>query len=724
MAIKNKVGNKTPLKYQFILSTELGDYECDYAPRELEEITIDIVRDMDKSGVFSELKVDTLTFLGDTEKSALIDLYNQKGVLSQGSLLIYYLKSDKSYQQLGETYKLDFGEYDEVLVTKSRNGVRIKAEQTGILKKLKDNQKKKVDITSRTALDGTTIATYSNLKTRINFPENKLFLAVDFEDPDYPTAGTFAFNSKSAVQATINTSDLQEARTANQDIKTSIDATDALIFESSEDRGLSIMGTIEFRGNVTKFSVGDVYPIMEVKLAIINNDGTTVDQDILVDTFDTENPTDTDLYSLDIDTTITLPAGKSLVLYINRDSNTNILNITNYRSRQQNLEIKEEVISYPTKIIYGYPIYEAIESTLQLLFGVRFPLYTEFFGRTDVVYNKIGDKYLTEDDERFASLLNGLLLRGTSIDDVNNKVVVKFDDLFQSLKAIYNIGLGYEIIDNEERVRIEDKDYFYIDSVGFDMSGRVDQIQIQKETIKDLTYSELITGYKKYDYEETNGRGEYNTENSRTSIIPNDKTFQNISPYRGDTRGITLAISNPVVADSENQGTGSKDQKYDNDIFLVKTVTGTPEWKVEYQERIQVLNNSSLFGDGSMNLFWTPTRNLLRHKKEISRGVNIRPDSYLTFQASDKLATLETTNGVDNIVENQDISVADLGTPRTKPMLYVLQDIDFYIDDFNEVMDNKYKLIKIADGFEGWIYSIKYKMTENKADIKILAKCL
>ena len=128
-----------------------------------------------------------------------------------------------------------------------------------------------------------------------------------------------------------------------------------------------------------------------------------------------------------------------------------------------------------------------------------------------------------------------------------------------------------------------------------------------------------------------------------------------------------------------------------------------------------------MFQEGSLNLYYTPTRNLLRHGWIIRAGLEIEPNSYLRFQTSDKSASLQTTNGVDDITENQDILIDDLDQSIYDAVLITFETV-FYEADYTTLINNKFKLIKISDDLSGWLIDFKYKLNENKAEFKLLKK--
>ena len=79
-----------------------------------------------------------------------------------------------------------------------------------------------------------------------------------------------------------------------------------------------------------------------------------------------------------------------------------------------------------------------------------------------------------------------------------------------------------EFVNGQPRIRLENYDYFFKDAVSLDLSSKLNKYDIESEAMPELAYLSLKSGYKEFDYEEINGRGEYNSTNERTSIIETD----------------------------------------------------------------------------------------------------------------------------------------------------------------------------------------------------------
>jgi hypothetical protein len=80
---------------------------------------------------------------------------------------------------------------------------------------------------------------------------------------------------------------------------------------------------------------------------------------------------------------------------------------------------------------------------------------------------------------------------------------------------------------------------------------------------KDFLFSGLKIGYKKKDYENTNGRFEFNGQHDYSSDYTGGSTkiLELISPFRADCYGIEFL--------AQERGKDTKDDKSDKDLFMV-----------------------------------------------------------------------------------------------------------------------------------------------------------
>ena len=711
MAIdRTNIRSNSPKKYRYVLDGTNGRVVLSYAPINWADASISLSRDLELAGITAEYIVDSVIFIKDGYRY-LRDLFDQRGLFSECNLLVYYYDyTTRTYVEFPTSFRLDFNTYREVKTGRSRNTVNINALPVSLVAKFNTRKKIKVNLNNSTTLDGTELVIKDHwlaLKKSLNFDDINSYRYLD--QSSSTSTGNFDVSDTDTflIPFTTNKSDFDESTQIIFAKNATLDETSAFFRDSTEDRSIDI--DISIVVSVITAAIGVL--TIDIKLDRVDTDGTTLTPIATIDTI----PNIVGEYTITYSDTVALLTDQSMIMY------GEVAGIGTATLEISTTEItgSEAFVSSPAKAVESIPIYEALERNLQLILDTQYPIYSTKFGRTDTVYNSDGDMYLTEDQLSFANIVNGLCLRGLTLADSDNSVAVSFDDLIKTVNACYNIGVGFEEIGGEDMIVIEDRSYFYTDSVGLDLSGRLTDRDIEFEVFSDLAYAQIKSGFKSFDYEEINGRGEYNTTNERTSPIPNDNVYDIVAPYRADTKGISKMLTNPIFNDFVNETTNTNDVEGDVDIFIIKSQRNGDEWDAETSENIAILNDTSMFKTGSLNLYYTPTRCLLRHGSIIRSGLEIKTFLYLRFQITDKLASLNTTDGIDDITENQNILISDLDASFYEPVMLVFE-CPFYEADYTTLVANKYKTIKLTDDLSGWLVDFKWK--KNKAEFKLLKK--
>ena len=758
MAINfNNIQSNTPEKYKYVLDTNNGTFVLKNAPIGWDASFIELNRDMLFGGLFLEgittnYDIPDPTYVKDgyhalfgrwngSTKQWTKGLYLENKLFARAELKIYYLdRNTLQYVQFPTSFEHDFNTLKTVKIGKGVNGVQIKVLPTGFVAKLMKRKDIPVDLTRTESLGGYQIVDYVDLKKNINFPEIKINYTSKYENNASSQLDIEPIKGY-LVQHTLIESDFTEAQTINAlvyNIADGLNNTYCIFKNALENVTFIVNSTMGFRAENTGVQLSnkpgreDFNLDGDLKIGIIDADGFTLVEERLITTLNFNNAAR--LASATItDESVTLTTGQSMVIYIENFKSAPSPLAKWIQTISTSTTIVRPVINTAPKTIESFPVYEALERCLQLILDVQYPLKSDFFGRTDVIKNAAGHLYATESQLSFCNVMNGLCLRGLVLSDTNNSVAVTFEDLFKSLSVGHNLGLGFETIDGEPRIVIEPLAYFYTDLVSLDLSTRVSEPDITREVLMSAAFSQVECGFKDFEYEQVNGRCEYNTKNVRTSQIPTKSKLDLVAEYRFDTKGITIQLENNITGTSAN---GTTDTKGDKDIFILKTQRspGGPggalldSWKPELEENIQVLNNSSLFQDSSFNLYFTPTWCLLRNKVKVATGLDKVKNSSLRFQVSDKLANLETTDGTTIIIENQDILVEkkiatdpEIGAPLWNAETLEVT-IPFYEEDFATVKAYPNKLIKLTDNSSGWIMNLKYSLSKSEATIKLLEK--
>lgn len=367
---------------------------------------------------------------------------------------------------------------------------------------------------------------------------------------------------------------------------------------------------------------------------------------------------------------------------------------------------------------------EAFARTLQLISGEFSPLESNLLGRTDSVPVSYG----SDGEASLIALTNGKWLRG--FDPNLNGLNFSLVDLFDTINAIKNIGLGFEIIGGVNKVRIEDEKYFYgitdnpdypaTDSRRYlvtqilDFSTWVTNEILSKEVLPELYANEIEVGYQNFEYENVQGLKEFNTKSSYAIPVNSVKSkLSLISPYRADTQGVNKLRAKPF------ETFPTEDVSGDNDNFLFDVKRGGAYvFTVKTNEDFEAVSGG-VDPAQCYNLAFTPAQNLRNHSSAI-RGMQIQESQELQWLKSDKNTKLVTKKtGESEIVENADILINDFNVGFWKPEAYNFE-APVTAATVAAIKANPYGVIKIGVNMYGWILEVQTSDKTGKGQFKLL----
>jgi len=695
-----------------------SECECNIEPIGWEKGTWEIDRSVNIGGVFSHFTVGSLRFVGNGAKF-LRDIWESKGFNGRCDLHIYWYKFlNQSYVEFPSALNINFACKPRVKVGRFAIGIEVEAINNETKVKLDNRKKTDVDITKLVSLGRYSIVDYGegimqSLPKNINIPALSEFNTAgwnEYSGIESWMLGMPSQNSYTSVPLNITYSEFTEAQYVGYVTRaTSLSSLTPILRSVSGVINLTVLANISI--NVLENYNQDYWTAKFI--ATDNTYGITAEVEVCVfgNNRGIQNFIDTG--------NITVPDNGNLyfVIEVGQRSDVKAIMLGN-----PSIAVSQEVANTEAVTVEGFPIYECFERVLQHCLDNQFPFYSEYLGRQDVVYNLVGDKYLTENQLRFFSFLSGLGFRGSQLGDINNPMSLNFEKLFNSSSAILNLGYIIQLIEGFNRVRVEEYSWFFDDTVVLDLSDRIKFYDIEIESMPELAYQRIKTGYDNFVYEVKNGRGEYNTTQQRTTIINTDSEFDNVSKIRADMTEMIKLIEKPIT---EN---GSEDMGSDNHIFVLKTQRDTDEWKPEMNENIVIENDSSIYGDLSFNLYISPLRNLLRNGNKIKSALTKFLESFILFQTSDKSQTLKTTGEGITITENEDILVDSVDDPIYLPEKATVT-CDITKEELNSLFENlpngKPKLcgiIKFTDEITGYWLNGKIELKGKKITISILKK--
>jgi hypothetical protein len=234
---------------------------------------------------------------------------------------------------------------------------------------------------------------------------------------------------------------------------------------------------------------------------------------------------------------------------------------------------------------------------------------------------------------------------GDAIRGIEGAVIkTSLRDFFTSYNSDFGIGMG--MIGNT--LRLEEKGYWvqYDDFIDL---GEVSKMKVSPAT--DLLINNIKIGTPNQDYDDVNGKQEFNTTHEYSAPITRiAKDLNLISVYRKDCYGIEFTRLNL-------DGKTTTDNDSDNDVFMIQIEDGPQldgTWKLD---RFLNATASGLLTPSTVfNLYLTPARGIRRNGNYIRSLFYKLEHKYLKFQTTDKNDAVVA----GGITEDADIEIASL----------------------------------------------------------------
>lgn len=236
--------------------------------------------------------------------------------------------------------------------------------------------------------------------------------------------------------------------------------------------------------------------------------------------------------------------------------------------------------------------------------------------------------------------------------------------LFQAVNsgAIWTAGMG--VIGGVIRIEKKDRWVDYSDPIDL---GEVTNLSVKPA--EDYIFNQLNIGYEPQDYDDVNGRQEFNNTSRYTGPETEvTKSLDLISPYRADSYGIEFTRINL-------EGKTTTDSSSDNDVSFIH-VNATPI-NDPIEGIVYTLNRDlNAFATGLIepesvfNIYLSPSRCADRSGSFIHSCFYKMDGEFLTWQTTDKNADLATTNPV--VIEKSNKHIGSLA-----PALFTSNILEF-----------------------------------------------
>ena len=296
-------------------------------------------------------------------------------------------------------------------------------------------------------------------------------------------------------------------------------------------------------------------------------------------------------------------------------------------------------------------------------------------------------------------LINGFSIRNWPKENIAYKPIrLSFADLYESVDAVFNVGLGIELIDGKQRIVVEDKKYFYQDRVVIKLDKQI--LNVERATLKKRFISSIEIGYDKGgDYSDSLGADEPNVRTNRiTPIIKNKQEYRKISKIRADDVGMEQTRRKPFSLFPDDD-LGEDEHIWFLDLIINRplSITNIVWTQKRWFERLRVPPENLSYAESFRSFLFTPLRMIFRHGWIIREGLNqqVNMNKKISHINSDSNSSLIThfLEDLKPYSEEGDVLIGELERPVTEPesVKFTYPIDDNLLDLFNGKTKVKYR---------------------------------
>lgn len=307
---------------------------------------------------------------------------------------------------------------------------------------------------------------------------------------------------------------------------------------------------------------------------------------------------------------------------------------------------------------------DCLNRLMQILTGEDDRLVTRVFAKAE-------NLLLGEGEFGSIGLTYGLWIRNfTDQFELYKSMNISLSDLLDSLDAVFNIGFGVEVIDNKQKLVVEQKDFFYQNEVKIKLPNQVSNVK--RKTEKQDIFSSIEIGYDKGgNYSDTLGLDEPNILTNRiTPIKKNKADYKKVSSIRADDIGLEIVRRKQVSLDPK------EDTQQDDHIWFLdvkKSLTKSNWVQKTWEDRLRFPPQNLSYAEDFKGFLFTPLRMMFRHGWVIRAGLNqkVNLEKKISHINSGGNAELKMRFIEDNkfYSENENILISELRQPLTEPEL-------------------------------------------------------
>lgn len=377
-----------------------------------------------------------------------------------------------------------------------------------------------------------------------------------------------------------------------------------------------------------------------------------------------------------------------------------------------------------------YAINESLSRVCESVTAQEMRVRSDYFGRTD-------SQPYASDADGCGSL--EVITKGLLIRQFQSTMPVSFQEMFNALNAIHNIGMGAEpnIIDGKDWIRVEPMEYFYDPTIILECDGVP---EIKKRVMPEWYPSVIEIGYDKWETESSMGLDEFATKRQyRTRLSEIKNTASQICSFIASGYSIEVTRNKEYVADS------TIDWRLDNDVFIICVKRDADDPTIltveQGQDCADVAFMTNIIDPNTIyNYRISPMRNLMRWIKAymgayFSNVDGVQAKFIFTSGDGNTLVSGDLITGCVNeafaIGENEFLDSSKFADPSYSYPLFRFETDEFEyplsIAGFQLIRDNskgtiKYRRLSTDSWSEGFIFTIAYKPNDGIATFTVLPK--
>lgn len=255
-------------------------------------------------------------------------------------------------------------------------------------------------------------------------------------------------------------------------------------------------------------------------------------------------------------------------------------------------------------------------------------------------------------------------------------------------------------------LQVADKMSYFNTALVYDL-GEVNEVKFSPWETAQI--SKLKAGYQEQNYDDVNGKDEFNNTLQFTTVRTMvDKELNLTAQYRADMYGIEFTRANL-------SGKTSTDSDSDNDVFMIDAVYNVADQLYEPNKPAGLTITGVIDPTTTFNILLSPKRILLKHGAWIRSCLWPYGASKLTYQTTEKNANVQTVEAGVTIKETADVTVGDLAAPVFYPIKAEFETVvpDNLVGLMASNPHGLYQFTYEGKTYKGWVLEASQRPSDN-----------